>query len=184
MKRAVFLDRDGTINEDVDHLNDPSDVRLIPGAAEGIKKINNLGSAVVVVTNQSAIARGMLTEKALDEIHTVLIKKLSAEGAKVDALYYCPHHPEGIVKEYAIECECRKPNTGMIKKALVDLNLSANGGFMVGDATSDILAGARAGLRTILVKTGYGGSDKKYEVKPDFIATDLNEAADIILNNQ
>lgn|SRR3989338_10439999 len=180
VNRAVFLDRDGVINREVDILRSVKQLRLLPMAAQAIKKINNLGFLAVIVTNQPVIARGWLTEKKVDEIHAVLAKRLKMGGAKLDAIYYCPHHPNANLKKYRMECSCRKPNTGLIKKAAKELNINLKKSFMVGDRTADILAGKRVGLKTILVKTGYAGNDGKYEVMPDFTARNLLEAATIV----
>ena len=179
-KRAVFLDRDGTINCDVNHIVDIRNFRLISGAAKAIRQINNLGFVAVVVTNQSAIAHGWLTESKLDEIHAVMIRRLKRGGAKVDGIYYCPHHVKGAVKKYRIKCRCRKPEPGMIIEAAKKHGITAKGSFMVGDRTMDILAGKRAKLKTILVKTGMAGRDGKHDVKADFAAKDLADAVNVI----
>ncbi len=180
VNRAVFLDRDGVINREVDVLRSIKQLRLLPNAARAIKKINNLGFLAVIVTNQPVIARGWLTEKEVEEIHAVLGKRLKIGGAKIDAIYSCPHHPNANLKKYRMECSCRKPNTGLIKKAAKELNINLKKSFMVGDRTADILAGKRAGLKTILVKTGYAGKDGRYQVNPDFTAKNLLEAGEII----
>lgn len=180
MTKAVFLDRDGVINREVDVLRDIKQLKLLPSAAGAIKKINKLGFLAVVITNQAVVARGWLTEKEVDEIHAVLIKRLGRKSAKLDAIYYCPHHPNANLKKYRIKCSCRKPNPGLIKKAQKALKIDMKKSFMVGDTTRDILAGKRAGLKTILVKTGYAGKDGKYKVEPDFTAKNLMAAAKII----
>lgn len=179
-RRAVFLDRDGVINKDVHHLNKVADLKLLRGSTEAIKALNRMEYLVVVISNQAAVAKGMLTLEGLDEIHAVLIQRLGARGATVDAIYYCPHHPEGTVKKHAIRCTCRKPNPGMILKALKKFAIDPKKSFMIGDTTSDILAGKRAKLRTILVKTGYGGRDRKHEVEPDFVVRNLAAAVEVV----
>ncbi len=176
LARAVFLDRDGTVNVDVDHLHRREDLRLLPGVAKAIGNLNKLGFLVVLVTNQAAIAKGILTESGLDEIHALLFKRLGRERAHVDAVYYCPHHPGGNIAKYAIRCRCRKPEIGMIMKAVRRFKIDVKKSFLIGDTTNDILTGHRAGLTTILVKTGYGGRDKKHEVKPDFVVRNLTAA--------
>lgn len=184
--RAVFLDRDGTINRKAGKLGvlkDVRELRVFPGAVKAIKQLNKSGFLVVVITNQVVIARGWRTEKELDQIHAVLIKRLAKKGAKIDAIYYCPHHPEATLKRYRLRCSCRKPNIGMITKAAKKFGINLRRSFLVGDTTRDILAGRRAGLTTILVKTGEGGKDGKYKAKPRFIAKDLLEAARIIKKN-
>jgi D,D-heptose 1,7-bisphosphate phosphatase len=178
--KAVFLDRDGTINVDAHRLSDVTKLRLIPRAASAIKELNNLGYLAIIITNQAVIAKGMLTIQGLDEIHAVLIRRLGKQGAKIDAIYYCPHHPEGTVKEHSFVCKCRKPNPGMILKAVKKFNIDVRRSFMIGDTTGDILAGKRARLKTILVKTGYGGNDGKHNVVPDMVARNLKEAVKII----
>lgn len=178
--RAVFLDRDGTINKEVDNLSRLRDLRILPGAASAVKKLNKLGFLVVVITNQPVISRGWITERELDAIHAVLIRRLGRHGAKLNAIYYCPHHPKAQVKKYRILCKCRKPNIGLIIKAVKKFGINLKKSFMVGDTTRDILAGKKAKMKTILVKTGYAGKDGKYDVKPDFTAKDLNEVAKII----
>lgn len=178
--RAVFLDRDGVVNREVDVLRDIRQLHILPSAAEAIKKINLLGFLAIIITNQPVVARGWLTEKELDEIHAILIKRLQKKGARIDAVYYCPHHPNANLKKYRMRCVCRKPNLGMIKKAAKKYKIDMKKSFIVGDSTSDILTGKKAGLKTILVKTGYAGEDGKYGVRPDFTAKNLLGAARII----
>jgi histidinol-phosphate phosphatase family protein len=178
--KAVFLDRDGTINKEVDALRNVTQLRVLPGAASAVKKLNRLGFLVVVVTNQPVIARGWLTEKGVDEIHGVLIRRLGRRGAKIDAIYYCPHHPNANLKKYRMQCHCRKPNIGMIQKAVREIGISRRSSWMIGDSGRDIAAGKKAGIKTILVKTGYKGKDVDYGVKPDFVARNLEAAVAII----
>jgi mannose-1-phosphate guanylyltransferase/phosphomannomutase len=171
--KAVFLDRDGVINEDMRAGSDPADLKYFPGVAEAIKRLNEKQYRVIVITNQGWIAKGVTTHEAVRAVNAALQGRLREQGAVIDAVYYCPHHPEGTVKEYAIACDCRKPETGMIRRAIADFNIDPKGSFFVGDTTGDILAGKRAGLATILVKTGFGGADGRFEVTPDFVADDL-----------
>ena len=178
--KAVFLDRDGTINVEVDILRRLDQLKILPGAARAIKKLNRLGFLVVVITNQSVVARGWMTEKEVDQVHAVLIRRLSKHSARIDAVYFCPHHQNADLKRYRIKCRCRKPNVGMIMRAVRRFNIDRGQSFMVGDATVDILAGKRAGLKTISVATGHAGKDGKYKVKPDFTAKNLLQAAKII----
>lgn len=179
-QKAVFLDRDGTIIKEVDLLRNISQLRLLPNAGKAIKKINLLGYLVIIITNQPVIARGWVTEQDIDYAHFVLLERLKRAGARVQGVYYCPHHPNANLKKYRIRCACRKPNIGMIKKAFRIFNIDPKKSFIVGDRTEDMLAGKRAGLKSILVKTGYGGRDKKYPVAADFQAKNLYRAADII----
>ncbi|MEK7195071.1 MAG: HAD-IIIA family hydrolase [Patescibacteria group bacterium] len=178
--RAVFLDRDGTINKEVNLLRSVRQLRILPGVARAIRDLNKLGFLVVVVTNQAVVARGWVKEREIDRVHAVLIDRLKQRGAKLDAIYYCPHHPRADLKKYRVRCRCRKPNVGMIKKAVRKFGINLRKSFIVGDHTWDILTGKRSGLKTILVKTGYGGKDGRYEVKPDFVVKNLPEAVGII----
>jgi D,D-heptose 1,7-bisphosphate phosphatase len=181
--KAVFLDRDGTINREVGAFRNIKQLRLLPGAATAIRAINNMGFFVVITTNQAVIARGWLTEREIDAIHAELIGRLLRRGAKIDALYYCPHHPQADLKRYRLKCRCRKPNTGMIMRAVKDFKINIKKSFLIGDTTSDMLAGQKARLKTILVKTGHGGKDGKFDIRPDFIAKNLSEAVAIIRKN-
>lgn len=178
--KAVFLDRDGTINIEVDLLRRLDQLRILPGAARAIKRLNRLGFLVVVITNQAVVARGWMTEKEVDEVHAVLIQRLNKRGAKIDAVYSCPHHPNANLKKYRILCKCRKPNIGMIMRAVKRFNIDRKKSFMIGDATRDILAGKRAKLKTILVRTGHAGLDGNYVVHADYEAKNLGEAVNII----
>lgn len=154
-QKAVFLDRDGTINEYVGFLRNVDDFELIEGVAEGIKKINRSGYLAIVVTNQPVIARGEVTYKELDEIHNKMETELGLKGAYLDAIYFCPHHPhkgyEGEVQELKVECECRKPKPGMLLKAAEEYNIDLSQSYMIGDGECDIKAGLAAGCKTILV---------------------------------
>lgn len=175
MRPAVFLDRDGTIIEQVHHLVDPADVRVLPGAARAISQFQALGYACVIVTNQSVIGRGMLTEAGLDRVHEVMNRQLAAEGAAVDAIYFCPVAPVAEDRS-TIDHPDRKPGPGMLIRAARELNLDLRRSWMVGDMTSDMLAGRNAGVRgTILVKTGYGASTE-VDGSVDHVAEDLLEA--------
>ncbi|RJQ29503.1 HAD family hydrolase [Candidatus Parcubacteria bacterium] len=182
MRRAVFLDRDGVINREVDVLRSVKQLRLLPRVAEAIQRLNEAGFLVVIVTNQPVVARGWLTEKEVDGIHEILLRRLQGKGARVDAVYYCPHHPNANLKRYRRKCSCRKPNPGLFIKAAKKFKIGLKKSFSVGDMMWDILAGKRAGTTTILVETGYGGKDKKLaiEVSPDYTAKNLYEAVRII----
>ena len=181
---AVFLDRDGTINREVDVLRNVKQLRILPGAAKAIKLINKMGYLAVIITNQPVVARGWRTEEELDEIHAILIRRLGRTGAKIDGVYYCPHHPTANIKKYRMRCTCRKPGIAMIRRAARQFNIEMKGSYMIGDSTRDVLTGKRAGVKTILVKTGYAGEDGKYNVKPDFVAKNLLAAVKIIGKNQ
>ena len=184
-RSAVFLDRDGTINREVEHLRDPAQLELIDGSADAIRRINRSGRLAVVVTNQPVLARGDVTHAGLGAIHTRLDSLLGESGAYLDRLYFCPHHPErgfaGEVPALKIECDCRKPGTGLIDRASQELNIGRADSWMVGDSSADIEAGRRAGLRTVLVRTGHAGGDDKRALQPDYVAPDLAAATNWIL---
>ncbi len=184
LRTAIFLDRDGTINKEVNHLSRPDQLKLISGAGQAIRKINRSGLLTIVVTNQPVIARGDITWEGLKKIHAKLDYDLGQNNAYIDKTYICPHHPDkgfsGEIIEYKVKCNCRKPETGLIDRAVQELQIDRKKSWFIGDSTSDILAGKNAGLNTILVKTGHGGKDSKYSVKPDFILPSLLEAVDWI----
>lgn len=187
-RNVVFLDRDGVLNVEVDNLSNPEELKLLPNTEKAIRKLNKSDYLTVVVTNQSVIAKGLASEKDVDDIHAKLESLLGEKNAYINRIYYCPHHPErgflGERKEYKIKCDCRKPKTGMLEKATKELNIELNDSFMIGDRTVDIFTGIKAGLKTILVKTGYSGEDGKYQCEPDFIFEDLKEAVDFIVDSQ
>jgi D-glycero-D-manno-heptose 1,7-bisphosphate phosphatase len=184
---AVFLDRDGTIVREADYLSSISQLRLLPGAAAALRRLNEAGFAVVIVTNQSGIARGMFTEIDFQNIQNELLRRLARHGARIDATYYCPHHPEAKLPDYGRTCDCRKPAAGMLLQAAQDLGLDLSRSYAIGDSGRDVEAGKRAGCRTILVRTGYGKKLTKEAVAalaPDHIAADLAGAAEWILSGR
>jgi D-glycero-D-manno-heptose 1,7-bisphosphate phosphatase len=158
LRPAIFLDRDGVIIDDVHHLSAPSQVQIIPGSAEAIAALNRAGWPVVVVTNQSGVARGLFTLDVLHAVHRRISEQLLGKGARVEAYFFCPHHPAAEVAEYRLECSCRKPRPGMLQQAARELGLELSSSWMIGDRDTDLQAGAAAGTRTILVRTGYGAS--------------------------
>lgn len=164
-QKAIFLDRDGTINEYVGFLTDIKEFRLLDGVAEAIRKINASGYLAIVVTNQPIIARGEVSFTELQEIHNKMETLLGAEGAYIDAIYFCPHHPdkgfEGERVEYKISCDCRKPKPGMLLKAAEDFNIDLSRSWMVGDGKNDVEAGKNAGCKTVLIGTEDYGQDRK-----------------------
>jgi D-glycero-D-manno-heptose 1,7-bisphosphate phosphatase len=183
---AVFLDRDGTINEQMGYVNHTCRFQLLPGAATAIKKLNDAHIPVVVISNQSGLARGYFPEELLTAVHEKMHKLLAVEHAKVDAIYYCPHHPEAKEERFRENCNCRKPKPGLIFQAAEELHLLPEQSFVVGDRWSDIKTAANCGARSVLVRTGYGRGDEQYigptqEIQPDFKADDLDEAVDWIL---
>ncbi|HEY1187157.1 MAG TPA: HAD family hydrolase [Gemmata sp.] len=168
LREAVFLDRDGTLIEEVNYLSHPDQVRLIPGAAEAVRRLNDLGVLVVVVTNQSGVARGYFPESRVVEVHERLIALLAERGAVVDAFYFCPHHPKEGIGVYRVTCGCRKPKPGMLLAAARDLGIDLAGSWMIGDKPCDAEAGLAAGCRALLVRTGHGAGLS--EAVPDLAA--------------
>lgn len=188
-QKCIFLDRDGTINEYVGLLKNKEQLKLIPGVSEAIKRINSSEYLCIVITNQPIIARGDSTVENLDDIHRRLETLLGNEGAFIDGLYYCPHHPdkgyEGEVPELKIDCDCRKPKIGMLLQAARDYNIDLSESIMIGDSTMDVKTAENAGMSSILVKTGVAGLDGKYNVSPTFVAEDLLDAVENhILKNE
>ena len=170
-RRFVLLDRDGTINEEIGYVLSPAGLRLIPGAAEAIRDLRALGLGVVVMTNQSPVGRGWITEADLAAIHDHLRELLHASGTDVDAIEHCPHRPEE-------DCSCRKPQTGMVDRAVADLGFDPSEAFVVGDHVGDMALGRAIGARTILVRTGHG--EEEMEAARDLadrIVADLSAAA-------
>lgn len=161
MEKIIFLDRDGTINVEVDYLHKSKDFKFEYKADEAIKIFNELGYKVIVVTNQSGIARGYYTEKDLNILHNFMDEELKLIGAKVSSYYYCPHHPEAKLPEYKMNCQCRKPNLGMFLQAQKDFKIDFENSIIVGDKISDLEAGVRLGMRSILVETGHGKDEIK-----------------------
>ncbi len=186
-QKAFFLDRDGTINKYVGFLRDPDQFELLPGVAEAIRKINTLGYLCIVVTNQPVIARGEVTFEGLELIHNKMETLLGKEGAYVDAIYYCPHHPdkgfEGEVKALKIDCDCRKPKPGMLLKAAEDFNIDLSQSWMIGDGERDIKAGKNAGCKTILIVGDGSESELGAEFGQDESAETFKEAINIFEND-
>ncbi len=185
-KAAVFLDRDGTINEQMGYINHISRFVLLPGVGQAIRKLNDRNIPVIVVTNQSGLARGYFPPALLDEVHAKMKQQLADDGARIDGLYICPHHPEAKEEKYRKTCNCRKPKTGLLEQAALDLDLDLTKSFMVGDRWSDLKCGVKAGATSILALTGYGRGDQQYigpqqEIQPAMVAEDLNAAIDWII---
>ena len=185
MNKAVFLDRDGVITKEPPYYAHKIDqLELIPKSAEAIKLLNESGFKVVVISNQSGIARGYYEEKDVESYNNAMKNELEKQEAYINAIYYCPHYPEATIKEYRIDCDCRKPKPGMLKRAKEDLDLNLKGSFLIGDKMSDIEAGYRAGCKTILVLTGQGNDElkkiSKMDIKPNYISNDLFAAIEII----
>lgn len=182
-RRAIFLDRDGVINRLVGLLHRPGDLELLPGVARGIRAINASEFLAVVVTNQPVVARNLCSLRELDAIHGRMEALLAAEGAKVDALYYCPHHPDkgyaGENPAYKVPCRCRKPDIGMIERAAEELNIDLKGSCIIGDSARDIECGRRAGLETVAVMTGERWTTRDGE--PDYVFASFAEAVEFVL---
>jgi len=187
-QRAVFLDRDGTIIPDKDCLCTADELELLPGAAEAIRQLNLAGWRTVVVTNQPVVAKGWCSEAELQNIHNKLASLLGLEHAFLDRIYFCPHHPEkgfpGERPELKINCNCRKPKTGMIEKAVADLNIDLSQSWLVGDTTTDLQTAKNAGMKSILVRTGAGGNDGKFDVSSDFVFDTLKDVVRFLLKQQ
>ncbi len=181
-KSAVFLDRDGTLIEDPGYLSDPDQVRLLPGAASAVRRLNEAGCLVIVVSNQSGVARGLITESDVDAIHERLRTLLAAEDARIDAVYYCPFFdgPEAIVEKYRRDSDLRKPNPGMLLLAAKEHPIDLKSSWMIGDKDSDVLAGRSAGCRTILIETS---TNPPRNIHPHFTAGSLPTAVEIVLQS-
>jgi D-glycero-D-manno-heptose 1,7-bisphosphate phosphatase len=187
---AVFLDRDGTINEEVGYLDSLDKLKIIPGAYEAIRLINESEMKAVVISNQAGVARGLFPEDFVKITHEYLQNALRKKGAYIDNFYYCPHHPTEGIEPYRQVCNCRKPAPGMLLQAAQDLNIDLTRSYLVGDRFRDMEAAKKAGVKGVLVKTGFGqsllqydGPDKETaEGKPDFIAADILEAVRWILD--
>ena len=182
--RAAFLDRDGTIIEEVGYLDRAERVEFYPWTIDAIRVLNRAGLAVVMVTNQSGIARGFFTEAVVDEVHRQMAAMLAEGGAHIDAYYYCPHHPDGKVPGYAQACDCRKPGRGLVDRAVRELGVEPTRSFVVGDRWLDVALGRTVGADTILVRTGYGVSEEQKrprDLTADAVVDNLIAAASWML---
>ena len=186
-QRAIFLDRDGTMNVSKGFISKADDLELIPGTIDAIKAINKSGALAIVITNQPVIARGECSFEELHNIHNKLKTLLGEKGAFVDDIFYCPHHPdkgfEGEVPELKFDCECRKPKTGMIDEALKKYNIDLSKSYMVGDSTMDLETARNAGIKSVLVDTGFAGNDGKYDRSCDIEADNLFDAVEKIIKD-
>jgi histidinol-phosphate phosphatase family protein len=175
MNRAVFLDRDGTINKQVEgHLTSWSEFSLLPNVLNALRRLAGSDYKVVVATNQSAVAHGLITQEDLEDIHCRMLAEVEAAGGRIDAVYVCLHHPDD-------GCGCRKPRIRLLELAAETFDLDLKASWFIGDKTTDVATGVAAGCKTILVETGYGGGDGLYDAKPDYRSKDLLEAVDLIL---
>ncbi len=182
MASAIFLDRDGTLNEDTHNAHKVEHYRLLPGVIEGLTILQKIGFKFVVVTSQSGVGRGYFKEEDVHAFHDHLTRDLEKNGIKIDAYYFCPHHPEEGIGKYKVDCDCRKPKTGMIDMAVKDFGIDAKASYMIGDTDRDIEMGKKAGCTTILVKTGT--HKNLLTTQPDYIAQDLRDAASWIAEKE
>ena len=188
MNRAVFLDRDGTLNVDVGYPTRYDQIDIYPQSFEAVRKFNREGLLAVILTNQSGVGRGFLTEEDLQDIHARLSADFSRRDARIDAIYYCPHYALSADRRYRIECDCRKPKPGLARRAAADLGIDLGSSHMIGDKTEDILLAKNIGATSVLVLTGSGRESlsqlREQKINPSHIASDILEAADWILDEE
>jgi D-glycero-D-manno-heptose 1,7-bisphosphate phosphatase len=185
-KPAVFIDRDGTINEQMGYVNHVSRFKILPGVPQAIRMLNRQGFHVLVVSNQSGVARGYYPMDLVKTLHQILLTRIREKKGNIDGIFFCPHHPAGSVPEFSRDCDCRKPKTGLIEQACKSFEIDLRRSFVVGDMCTDIELAHKAGLTGILVKTGYGLGEIEYilpqkTVNPAHIAEDLLDAVRWIL---
>ncbi len=185
MNKAIFLDRDGTINEEVNYLKRPEDIKIIPNAIKALRLFKSLGFLNIIITNQSGVARGFISEDDLDKIHSELIHRLKEKDRNlIDDIFFSPFHPEGIIEKYKIESEDRKPSIGLIRKAQSKHGIEIKESFFIGDSLTDMQCAENAGLTKILVKTGHGNKDYekclRENIKIDYYAMNLYDASQYI----
>ena len=187
LQPAIFIDRDGTINEDTGYVSSPGELIVYPWAAEAVRLVNESGMKAIVITNQSGVARSLYTERTLGAIHDRLTRELSESGARIDGIYYCPHHPEIGDETYRKRCECRKPRPGMMIEAARDHQIDLAASYVIGDKASDINLAAEVGARGVLVLTGYGRETlrrrDRWPCEPAIVADDLLGAVRQILDS-
>lgn len=171
----MFLDRDGVLTEENGYIQSVENLKLFPYTAECIRQIHRKGYYAIVITNQSGVARGLFTEEELQEMNDYLRKQTN-----VDAIFYCPHHPEGKIEKYRVKCGCRKPLPGMLETAYREYHIDMQNSYMVGDRASDIIAGQNAGVKTILLESGYGTAGLESAVTPDYIMKDLRDVLAVL----
>jgi len=186
-KPAVFIDRDGTINEQRGYINHISRFKIIPGVEDAIRLLNQNNFLAIVVSNQSGVARGFYPIELVHEVHALMKQLLEQNGSFLDAIFFCPHHPDGVIPEYTRKCDCRKPGTGLIDQACKSFDIDLSNSYVVGDLYSDMELAERAGVRGILVKTGYGLGEIEYTLptkprKPLYVAENLLDAVNWILD--
>jgi len=187
--RAIVMDRDGTVCDEVGYVNHVSRIRLLPRSAAAIRRAREAGFKTAIVTNQAGVARGYFDEELIHRVHDRVRELLAADGAAVDAIYYCPHHPDAGAPPYRLDCDCRKPRPGMLLRARDELGIDLARSYLVGDSMRDVEAGHRVGATTVLVLTGYGRGELEYrsagwKTRPDHIAEDLMDAVEWILSRE
>jgi D-glycero-D-manno-heptose 1,7-bisphosphate phosphatase len=181
--KAVFIDRDGVINEERNYVHRISDFVLLPGVVEGLTLLRNAGYRLIVVTNQAGIARGYYAQDEMDRLHDHMRELLAKHGVSLDAIYFCPHHPQGSIEHLSIECNCRKPSPGMVVQASRDFDLNLATSVLIGDKLSDVQAGKRAGVgRTVLVESGHP-LEPEDRLEANVVAADLHAAARMLVNS-
>jgi len=186
LRRAVFFDRDGTLNQEVGYVNHPSRLQVYPRAGEAVRLVNEAGWLAIVVTNQSGVARGLFTEALVQKTHRTLARRIAEAGAWLDGIYYCPHHPLALHQSYRADCACRKPSPGMLLEAAARFGIDLKRSFVIGDRHLDMQMAHQVGATAVLVLTGYGRGEWEYQRsawqrQPDHVARDVREAARWIL---
>jgi D-glycero-D-manno-heptose 1,7-bisphosphate phosphatase len=185
-QRAVFIDRDGTISEEVGYINHVSRFQLFPYTAEAIKHLNANGWLAIVITNQAGVARGYFAEEMIEAVHGKMMDELSSQGSRIDAIYYCAHHPSVGEPPYLLDCDCRKPKPGLINRAAAEFDIDLARSWIVGDRYSDVELASNAGVKSMLVLSGYGRGEWEHQrstwtVQPDKVAENLLEAVQMIV---
>lgn len=185
MNKAVFVDKDGTLIPDIPYNTDPALITLQENTAEGLRQLQCEGYLIIIISNQAGVARGIFEEKALDAVIGRMREVLQEQDVRLDGFYYCPHHPEGTVAGYAVECDCRKPSPGMIQRAVRDFDIDPFQSWMIGDILNDVEAGKRAGCRSILLDNGNETEWVINECRiPDYVVQNIDEAAMLILKRK
>ncbi len=181
MNKAIFLDRDGVINDDRGYIYKIEHYKFISGVFEALQLLQKHNYKIFIVTNQGGIGKNYYSQDDYQILTNWIKQQLKKNNLEITQIYHCPHHPEAVIERYKVVCDCRKPKPGMLLQAAKEHNILLSSSFMIGDCTTDIQAGKSAGCKTILVKTGYGGSDKICLIKPDYISENLLQAARLVL---
>ena len=188
-QRAVFIDRDGTMSEEVGYINHSSRFRLFPYTAAAIKHLNESGWLAIVVTNQAGVARGYFSEDMIETVHALMTKDVTANGGRIDAIYYCAHHPSVGEPPYRVACDCRKPQPGLINRAAEQFDIDLSTSWMIGDRYSDVELARNAGVKSMFVLSGYGRGEWEHQrttwsAQPDLVAENLLEAVQMIVSTE